>query len=275
MTRTAELVKRLRPVLHVSYAVSGRRARRPGHGGLGRENALGVPVIDHWWQTETGWTIAGNPVGLGALPVKLGSPTVDMPGYDIQVRDDEGHPVERGTLGNIVVKLPMPPGNLPTLWNAEDRFREAYLEEFPGYYKTADAGYMDEDGYLFIMARTDDMINVAGHRLSTGAMEEAIAYHPDVGECAVIGIADNLKGQIPAGFLVLNAGIDRSDKEIEQEVVKLVRYQIAPVAALQAGADRSTAAEDPLRQDPARNHAEDCRWRDLENAGNHRRSGNP
>ncbi len=192
---------------------------------------LGVPVIDHWWQTETGWTIAGNPVGLGALPVKLGSPTVAMPGYDIQVLDDEGHPVERGTLGNIVVKLPMPPGNLPTLWNAEDRFREAYLEEFPGYYKTADAGYMDEDGYLFIMARTDDIINVAGHRLSTGAMEEAIAYHPDVAECAVIGIADNLKGQIPAGFLVLNAGVDRSDNEIEQEVVKLVRDQIGPVAA--------------------------------------------
>ena len=192
---------------------------------------LGVPVIDHWWQTETGWTIAGNPVGLGALPVKLGSPTVAMPGYDIQVLDDEGHPVEPGTLGNIVVKLPMPPGNLPTLWNAEDRFREAYLEEFPGYYKTADAGYMDEDGYLFIMARTDDIINVAGHRLSTGAMEEAIAYHPDVAECAVIGIADNLKGQIPAGFLVLNAGVDRSDNEIEQEVVKLVRDQIGPVAA--------------------------------------------
>ncbi len=192
---------------------------------------LGVPVIDHWWQTETGWTIAGNPVGLGALPVKLGSPTVAMPGYDIQVLDDEGLPVERGTLGNIVVKLPMPPGNLPTLWNAEDRFREAYLEEFPGYYKTADAGYMDEDGYLFIMARTDDIINVAGHRLSTGAMEEAIAYHPDVAECAVVGIADNLKGQIPAGFLVLNAGVDRSDNEIEQEVVKLVRDQIGPVAA--------------------------------------------
>jgi propionyl-CoA synthetase len=192
---------------------------------------LGVPVIDHWWQTETGWTIAGNPVGLGALPVKLGSPTVAMPGYDIQVLDDAGHPVDRGTLGNIVVKLPMPPGNLPTLWNAEERFREAYLDEFPGYYKTADAGYMDEDNYLFIMARTDDIINVAGHRLSTGAMEEAIAYHPDVAECAVIGIADTLKGQIPAGFLVLNAGVNRPDEEVEGEVVKLVRQQIGPVAA--------------------------------------------
>ncbi|WP_419907076.1 propionyl-CoA synthetase [Hoeflea sp.] len=192
---------------------------------------LGVPVIDHWWQTETGWTIAGNPVGLGILPVKLGSPTVAMPGYDIQVLDDAGHPVDRGELGNIVVKLPMPPGCLPTLWNAEERFREAYLSEFPGYYKTADAGYMDDDGYLFIMARTDDIINVAGHRLSTGAMEEAIAYHPDVAECAVIGIADDLKGQIPAGFLVLNSGVDRSQEDVEREVVKLVREQIGPVAA--------------------------------------------
>ena len=192
---------------------------------------LEVPVIDHWWQTETGWTIAGNPVGLGILPVKLGSPTVAMPGYDIRVLDDEGHAVERGQLGNIVVKLPMPPGCLPTLWNAEQRFHDAYLSEFPGYYKTADAGFMDEDGYLFIMARTDDIINVAGHRLSTGAMEEAIAYHPDVAECAVIGIADALKGQIPAGFLVLNSGVERSEDEIEKEVVKLVREQIGPVAA--------------------------------------------
>lgn len=192
---------------------------------------LDVPVIDHWWQTETGWTIAGNPVGLGMLPVKLGSPTVAMPGYDIQVLDDAGHKVDRGTLGNIVVKLPMPPGNLPTLWNADQRFKDAYLNEFPGYYKTADAGYMDEDGYLFIMARTDDIINVAGHRLSTGAMEEVIAYHPDVAECAVIGISDRLKGQIPAGFLVLNAGVDRHDEEIEKEVVQLVRDQIGPVAA--------------------------------------------
>lgn len=192
---------------------------------------LGVPVIDHWWQTETGWTIAGNPVGLGTLPVKLGSPTVAMPGYDIQVLDDAGHPVDRGTLGNIVVKLPLPPGNLPTLWNADQRFREAYLNEFPGYYKTADAGYVDEDGYLFIMSRTDDIINVAGHRLSTGAMEEVIAYHPDIAECAVIGISDRLKGQIPAGFLVLNAGVERQNADIENEVVKLVRDQIGPVAA--------------------------------------------
>ena len=196
------------------------------------EQKLDVPVIDHWWQTETGWTIAGNPVGLGRLPVKYGSPTVPMPGYDMAVLDDAGHPVPVGTLGNIVVKLPLPPGNFPTLWNAEQRFRESYLEEFPGYYKTADAGIIDEDGYVFIMARTDDIINVAGHRLSTGAMEEVVAEHPDVAECAVIGIADDMKGQIPCGFVVLNAGVERGDGDIETEVVKLVRGRIGPVAAL-------------------------------------------
>jgi propionyl-CoA synthetase len=192
---------------------------------------LNVPVIDHWWQTETGWTIAGNPVGLGRLPVKIGSPTVPMPGYDVQVLDDEGHPVAGGTLGNIVVKLPLPPSCLPTLWNADERFRSAYLEEFPGYYKTADAGYIDDDGYLFIMARTDDIINVAGHRLSTGGMEEVIGGHPDVAECAVIGIADELKGQLPAGFLILNAGVDKDPATVEKEVVRLVREEIGPVAA--------------------------------------------
>ncbi len=195
------------------------------------QEKLGVPVIDHWWQTETGWTIAGNPVGLGMLPVKLGSPTVAMPGYEICVLDDAGHAVEKGSLGNIVVKLPLPPGCLPTLWQAEERFHDAYLAEFPGYYKTADAGYVDEDDYLFIMARTDDIINVAGHRLSTGGMEEVIAYHRDVAECAVIGIADDLKGQIPAGFVVINSGVDRTNDEIEKEVIKLVRDQIGPVAA--------------------------------------------
>ena len=195
------------------------------------EQKLNVPVYDHWWQTETGWTIAGNPVGLGALPVKYGSPTVAMPGYDIQVLDDAGHPMNSGELGNVVVKLPLPPGCLPTLWNADKRFREAYLEEFPGYYKTADAGIIDEDGYLFIMARTDDIINVAGHRLSTGGMEEVIAAHKDVAECAVIGVADKLKGQMPVGFCILNAGVDRSPEEIEKEIVTLVREKIGPVAA--------------------------------------------
>jgi propionyl-CoA synthetase len=195
------------------------------------QDKLGVPVIDHWWQTETSWAIAGNPVGLGMLPVKIGSPTVAMPGYDLRCLDDAGHEVPAGTLGNIVVKLPLPPSCLPTLWNADARFHSAYLEEFPGYYKTSDAGYIDEDGYLFIMARTDDIINVAGHRLSTGGMEEVIAGHPDVAECAVIGIADKLKGQMPVGFIILNAGVDRDEAEIEKEVVTLIREKIGPVAA--------------------------------------------
>ena len=195
------------------------------------EAQLGVPVIDHWWQTETGWTIAGNPVGLGALPVKLGSPAVPMPGYDLQVLSDEGEPVGAGEMGNVVVKLPMPPGCLPTLWNADARFRTSYLEAFPGYYQTGDAGYIDEDGYLFIMARTDDIINVAGHRLSTGAMEEVVAEHPDVAECAVVGVADALKGQIPAGFVVMAKGSSRDEAEIEKELIKLVRERIGPVAA--------------------------------------------
>jgi propionyl-CoA synthetase len=192
---------------------------------------LGVPVIDHWWQTETGSPISQNPVGLGILPVKLGSPGVAMPGYAMEVLDDAGHPVPAGTLGNVLVKLPLPPGCLPTLWNADQRFRDAYLAEFPGYYKTADAGYLDEDGYLFIMARTDDIINVAGHRLSTGAMEEVIAGHPDVAECAVIGIADEMKGQLPLGFVVLSAGVSRDVATIEKEIVALVRDRIGPVAA--------------------------------------------
>jgi propionyl-CoA synthetase len=195
------------------------------------EEKLKVPVIDHWWQTETGAPITQNPVGLGLLPVKHGSPGVPMPGYAVEVLDDAGHPVPRGTLGNVVLKLPLPPGCLPTLWSADERFRESYLDEFPGYYKTADAGLFDEDGYVFVMARTDDIINVAGHRLSTGAMEEVLATHPDVAECAVVGIADGLKGQIPCGFLVLNAGVTRPSAEIETEVVALVREHIGPVAA--------------------------------------------
>jgi propionyl-CoA synthetase len=192
---------------------------------------LGVPVVDHWWQTETGWAIAANPIGIEELPTKIGSPTVPMPGYDVQVLDEGGHPVEPGTLGAIAIKLPLPPGTLPTLWNAEARFKKSYLEHFPGYYETGDAGYMDEDGYVYIMARTDDVINVAGHRLSTGAMEEVLASHPDVAECAVIGIADDLKGQQPLGFLCLNKGCTRPEAEIVKECVKLVRDQIGPVAA--------------------------------------------
>jgi propionyl-CoA synthetase len=195
------------------------------------EEHLKVPVVDHWWQTETGSPISQNPVGLGLLPTKYGSPGVPMPGYAMDVLDDAGHPAGRNVLGNIVVKLPLPPGCLPTLWHADDRFRQAYLDEFPGYYKTADAGYIDEDGYLFIMARTDDIINVAGHRLSTGAMEEVIAEHPEVAECAVIGIADPTKGQVPCGFIVLNAGVSRASADIEKEVMLLVREKIGPVAA--------------------------------------------
>jgi len=195
------------------------------------ENKLKVPVIDHWWQTETGHPISQNPVGLGLLPVKYGSPCVPMPGYDVRVLDDAGHEVGGSALGNVVVKLPLPPGCLPTLWHADERFFNAYLAEFPGYYKTADAGYIDDDGYLFIMARTDDIINVAGHRLSTGGMEEVVAEHPDVAECAVIGIADAMKGQIPCGFIVLNSGVDRDTGMIEKEVVGLVRDRIGPVAA--------------------------------------------
>jgi propionyl-CoA synthetase len=195
------------------------------------EEHLNTPVIDHWWQTETAWAIAGNPLGLGALPVKRGSPTMQMPGYDVQVLDDAGHAVAAGTLGNIVIKFPLPPACLVTLWNAAERFGPSYTDEFPGYYKTSDAGYVDDDGYLFIMGRTDDIINVAGHRLSTGAMEEVLAAHPDVAECAVIGKADTLKGEVPVGFLVLKAGVVRDTSVIEQEAVALVRERIGPVAA--------------------------------------------
>jgi propionyl-CoA synthetase len=195
------------------------------------ERILGVPVVDHWWQTETGWAICADPVGLGMLPVKYGSPTVPMPGYALEVLDDAGHPVGAGTLGNIVLRLPLPPGCLPTLWGNDARFRSSYLEEFPGYYKTADAGFVDEDGYVFIMSRTDDIINVAGHRLSTGAMEEVLSGHPAVAECAVVGVADALKGQAPCGFVVLKSGVERPHDEIEAELVARVREQIGPVAA--------------------------------------------
>jgi propionyl-CoA synthetase len=195
------------------------------------EALLKVPVIDHWWQTETGWCIAGNPMGLGALPVKHGSPTVPMPGYDVRIVDEASREVAPNKMGSIVIKLPLPPGCLPSLWQADDRFHESYLSEFPGYYKTADAGFKDEDGYLYIMGRTDDIINVAGHRLSTGGMEEVLASHQDVAECAVIGIKDELKGEVPCGFVVLKAGVDRPPNEIEAEIVRLVREKIGPVAA--------------------------------------------
>jgi propionyl-CoA synthetase len=195
------------------------------------QRIMGVPVYDHWWQTETGYTIAGNPAGIEALPVKIGSPTVAMPGYDVQILDEAGHQMKPGELGAIAVKLPLPPGTLPTLWNAEDRFVKSYLTTFPGYYETGDAGMIDEDGYLYIMARTDDVINVAGHRLSTGAMEEVLAGHPDVGECAVIGVTDELKGQLPMGFVCLNKGCETTPEQIVKDCVKRVRDTIGPVAA--------------------------------------------
>ena len=198
------------------------------------ENSLKVPVIDHWWQTETGWAIAANCVGIEQFPVKPGSPTKAAPGWNMDVLDNEGKPVAKGDIGAIVVKLPLPPGTLPTLWQNDERYKEAYLSKFPGYYETSDAGYIDEDGYIYVMARTDDIINVAGHRLSTGAMEEAIAGHPDVAECAVMGVEDQLKGQVPLGMVVLNAGVDRDPDEVVKEVVKRVREQIGPVAAFKA-----------------------------------------
>jgi len=195
------------------------------------EEKLGVPVIDHWWQTETGWSICANCIGIEKLPVKQGSPSKAVPGMVVHVLDDNAEPVKPGDVGALVIKLPLPPGTFPTLWNADERFVDAYLSEFPGYYKTADAGYIDEDGYVFVMSRTDDIINVAGHRLSTGAMEEVLAAHPDVAECAVVGVADQLKGQLPVGFLVLNSGVERGEAEIVTEVVKMVRNKIGPVAA--------------------------------------------
>ena len=195
------------------------------------ETMLKVPVIDHWWQTETGWPMAANCMGIEPLPVKHGSPTKAVPGWDVRVLDPEGRPAAPGVIGALVCKLPLPPGTLPTLWKADDRYRKSYLDRFPGFYETADAGMIDEDGYIYVMSRTDDIINVAGHRLSTGAMEEVLASHPDVAECAVIGVADPIKGQVPLGFLVLKAGVKRAPSEIEAETVKLVRERIGPVAA--------------------------------------------
>ncbi len=195
------------------------------------ENSLKIPVIDHWWQTETGWAIAANCVGIHQFEVKPGSPTKAAPGWNMAVLDGEGKPVKKGDIGAIVAKLPLPPGTLPTLWKNDERYVSAYLSVFPGYYETSDAGYIDEEGYIFVMARTDDIINVAGHRLSTGGMEEVIAGHPDVAECAVMGVEDQLKGQIPLGMMVLNAGADRDHDEVVKEVIQRVREQIGPVAA--------------------------------------------
>ena len=190
-----------------------------------------MPAIDHWWQTETGWSIATNCAGIELLPIKAGSSGPAAPTWDVRILSEDGKKMPVGEIGSVAAKLPMPPGTLPTLWKNDERFVESYLSTFPGFYETGDAGYIDEDGYLFIMARTDDIINVAGHRLSTGGMEEVLAGHPDVAECAVIGINDALKGQIPLGFVVLKSGIDRPSRDIIAEIVKRVRELIGPVAA--------------------------------------------
>jgi propionyl-CoA synthetase len=195
------------------------------------EEKLQRPVIDHWWQTETGWAIGANCWGIEHLPVKPGSPTKAVPGYDVRVLSEEGREMPAGEIGTIVIKLPLPPGTLPTLWQADQRYIDAYLARYPGYYLTGDAGYRDEDGYLFIMSRIDDVINVAGHRLSTGAMEEVLAAHPDVAECAVFGVADDIKGELPLGLVVLKAGVERPEEQIRAELIASVRREIGPVAA--------------------------------------------
>ncbi|MBT7942046.1 MAG: propionyl-CoA synthetase [Alphaproteobacteria bacterium] len=200
------------------------------------EEKIGVPVIDHWWQTETGWAIAANCIGLHEFPVKPGSPSKAAPGWNVQILDPDGEPIKEGEIGAICVKLPLPPSSLPTLWNADERFVTSYLSDFEGFYNTSDAGFMDDDGYLYIMGRTDDIINVAGHRLSTGGMEEVLSDHPDVAECAVIGVADELKGQLPLGFLVLKAGVNKEHAEIVTDVVGMVREKIGPVAAFKTAA---------------------------------------
>jgi len=200
------------------------------------EDHLRVPVIDHWWQTETGWPIAANCVGLGMLRVKPGSPTKPVPGYDVRVLGENGQEVRPGQIGSIVIKLPMPPGCLPTLWQNDDGFEKSYLTAYPGYYLSGDAGFKDDDGYVYIMSRVDDIINVAGHRLSTGGMEEVLAAHPDVAECAVVGVADEIKGEVPVGLVVTKAGVTRSDADIVRELVEKVREAIGPVAAFKTAA---------------------------------------
>src|SRR5207247_1934777 len=192
-----------------------------------RERLQG-PVIDHWWQTETGWPIAANCVGRGMLPVKPGSPTKSVPGYDVRVLDEDNRALPPTTIGSIAIRLPLPPGCLPTLWNNDAGYESSYLSKHPGFYLTGDAGYKDEDGYVYIMSRVDDIINVAGHRLSTGAMEEVLAGHPDVAECAVVGVTDELKGEVPLGFVVTKAGVERPDADIARELVERVRENIGP-----------------------------------------------
>src|SRR5262249_9456786 len=197
----------------------------------GAEEGPRVPVVDHWWQTETAWPIAANCVGLGMLPVKPGSPTKPVAGYDVRVLDEDNQEMDAGQIGSIAIRLPLPPGCLPTLWNNDAGYETSYLTKHPGHYLRGDAGYKDADGYVYIMSRVDDIINVAGHRLSTGAMEEVLAGHPDVAECAVVGVADAIKGEVPVGFVVTKAGVARDEGEIVRELVEKVRERIGPVAA--------------------------------------------
>ncbi len=203
---------------------------------LWAQQMLGVIVVDNWWLTETGWPVGANCLGLGDLPVKPGSCSKPVPGYDMHVLGDDGNEIEKGVIGNITIKLPLPPGCMPTLWNNDEGFIKTYLEEFPGYFVTGDAGYIDEDGYLWIMSRTDDIINVAGHRLSTGEMEEVLSSHTDIAECAVVGVADELKGELPLGLIVLKSGVERSEDEIIKELIQLIRDKIGPVASFKIAA---------------------------------------
>ena len=214
--------------LHALY-LAGERCDPPT--AIWAARLLGKPVVDHWWQTETGWSITGNFRGLGLFPTRPGSGGKPAPGYRVVALDEAGREAPRGQIGSLAIRLPLPPGCLPSLWRADDRFREGYLDAFPGCYSTADAGMVDEEGYVWVMSRTDDIINVAGHRLSTGAMEEVLAAHPDVAECAVVGVKDSLKGQVPLGLVVLKAGADREHAEIRAELVELVRTRLGPVAA--------------------------------------------
>jgi propionyl-CoA synthetase len=214
--------------------LAGERLDPPTYDWL--EGIMNCPVVDHWWQTESGWPMCSNPMGLEPHPVKVGSATFPVPGYDIQVLDDEGQPCEPGTTGNIVVKLPLPPSCFPTLWNDDERFQKSYLSQFPGYYQTGDGGIIDEDGYVFIMGRVDDVINVAGHRLSTGQMEELIGSHNGVAECAVVGIDDELRGQVPVGFAVLKDGVQIGQDDLEKELVAIIRNEIGAVACFRKSA---------------------------------------
>ena len=214
--------------------LAGERLDPPTYDWL--EGIMHCPVIDHWWQTETGWPMCSNPMGLEPQPVKVGSATFPVPGYDIQVLDDEGKDCDPGTTGNIVVKLPLPPSCFPSLWNDDERFRKSYLSQFPGYYQTGDGGIIDEDGYVFVMGRVDDVINVAGHRLSTGQMEELIGSHPGVAECAVVGIDDELRGQVPVGFAVLKDGVEMNHQDLEKELVSIIRKEIGAVACFRKSA---------------------------------------